>query len=134
MKNFFDPCIRELVVFTTQADYLDVLDQYIDREVLPREVCPNHGRGTFMPGFEHVKLEGGIISKDMMATYGKTKKLRSNSSDVTEVTEASTTFFSSDSEVSDDDASCVHPVTEGVKVVSGLLGGGSFRGEEIYLR
>lgn len=131
VKNFFDPCIREIVEFTNSKDYLEVLDRYMDRSILPPELDAEQGRGGYMPGFENVRLEGGPITKEVIAQCKKRngKRERNNSADITETTsysssEGSSLFMSEE----------YAPPSSGVKVAGGLLGGGTFRGEMIYLQ
>lgn len=56
--HFLHDSVKELIVFSTQQDYLQVLDRYMDRSVLPNCICPGgQGQGTL--GYEKVKMEGG---------------------------------------------------------------------------
>ena len=62
VKHFFEPHIRDMLIVTTQDDYLDVLARDIDLEVLPPEIAPGVGRGRGMPGcFENIHWEAGPI-------------------------------------------------------------------------
>ena len=51
-----------MIVMTTKDDYLDVLSETMDLEVLPHCVAPGVGKGGGMPDyFDHVHWEGGPI-------------------------------------------------------------------------
>lgn len=64
VKHFFDEHIRNIIVFSSADDYLDVLDQYVDLKVLPECLAPGHGTGQAMPGyFQKIHLEGGMVPK-----------------------------------------------------------------------
>jgi hypothetical protein len=48
-------------IFSNHDDYLQVLSEYLDLDVLPPIMNP-HGHGTQMPGFfEKIHMEGGLI-------------------------------------------------------------------------
>lgn len=59
IKTFFDAEVQKKIIVTGEKDYLDVLDKYMDRSVLPSVICPEFGKGGAMPGFEHIVWEGG---------------------------------------------------------------------------
>jgi hypothetical protein len=60
-KNVCPPQVKEKVTVTNHENYLDVLDLYVDRTVLPSVICPQ-GKGEPMPGyFETIVMEGGKI-------------------------------------------------------------------------
>ena len=62
VKHFFDPHVRDMIVFTGPDDYLQIMDQYIELTVLPGCLAPGYGTGKAMPGyFETIHLEGGPI-------------------------------------------------------------------------
>ena len=66
VKPLFDPQLQEVMQVSGHSDYLQMLDKYIDREVLPAEICPIQGKGTAMKGyFENVNLQGGPILTSM---------------------------------------------------------------------
>ncbi|CAB9508025.1 SEC14-like protein 5 [Seminavis robusta] len=68
VKHFFDEHIRKMITFTSAEDYLQVMDKYIDLEVLPDCLAPGIGKGKAMPGFfETVRLEGGLIPTEKEA-------------------------------------------------------------------
>ena len=65
VKHFFDPHIRDLIVFSNADNYLEVLDTFIDLRVLPACLAPGHGEGMAMPFyFRKVHLEGGLIPEE----------------------------------------------------------------------
>ena len=62
IKHFFDPELRELMVFgTSDANSQHVMEQFIDPDVLPHCVHPGGKDGPLARGYEHVKMEGGMI-------------------------------------------------------------------------
>jgi CRAL/TRIO domain len=132
IKHFFEPHIRDLVTFTTHANYLDVLDQYIDREVLPPELCSTSGVGIVMPGFEHIHLEGGILTPDLIENYSnsqlpmrqppvKRRLLRSSESETSGTCRTSSSLMDDCSSVD----VAIGQTSDRCRVVSGVLGRGS---------
>jgi len=62
VKHFFDPELRDLMIFgTSEANSEEVLDQYIDRDVLPHCIHPLGKDGPLARGYAHVKMNGGTI-------------------------------------------------------------------------
>ena len=61
IKHFFDKGVVEKMVFVSCSDYQEVLQQYIDLEVLPEEIIPDIGKGTALPGMPP-NFDGGSIS------------------------------------------------------------------------
>ena len=61
-KHFYDPRVHHKFVFAEQDEYLQVLSQYMDLDVLP-SVIYEHGHGQPMSDswFEKVHMEGGRI-------------------------------------------------------------------------
>jgi len=59
-KHFFPPEGQKLMVFTGPNNYQQVLDKYIDREVLPPCICPKEGKGKALDCMPR-NYEGGII-------------------------------------------------------------------------
>lgn len=60
-QHFVHESVKKLISFSTQQDYLEVIDQHMDRSVMPACICPVEGRGRAIVGFENVKLEGGQL-------------------------------------------------------------------------
>ena len=61
-KHFFEPHIREMLIVSSQDDYLEVLSKDVDLEVLPPSIAPGVGRGRGMPGyFDNVLWQGGPV-------------------------------------------------------------------------
>lgn len=60
-QHFVHDSVKKLIVFSTPQDYLEVLDQYMDRSVLPPSICPDEGQGCGTVGFEKVRFEGGEL-------------------------------------------------------------------------
>jgi len=62
-KFAIDEHIRDLFVVTNHANYLEVLSQYVDPEVMPPCMTPNgEGCGKGMPGyFENIHWEAGHV-------------------------------------------------------------------------
>jgi CRAL/TRIO domain len=58
---FVHDSVKKLIVFSTEHEYLEVIDRYMDRRVLPACICPAEGRGEGTLGFEKVKMEGGQL-------------------------------------------------------------------------
>lgn len=59
--RFFDPRVHHKFIFSNHYDYLEVLSEYMDLEVLPAVIFPE-GSGTQMPGFfEKIHMEGGPL-------------------------------------------------------------------------
>jgi len=68
VKNFFDPHVRELIQVAGHSDYMELLDRYIDREMLPPVICPEDGVGKAMSGYyENVEQSGGPVPKEALA-------------------------------------------------------------------
>jgi CRAL/TRIO domain len=134
VKHFFAPHIQELITFTTHADYLDVLDQYVDREVLPPELCPTYGVGTFMPGFEHIRLGGGMLTPELIESFRDpvfrvrqppvSKKMYSSKESESETTSTSRSSWSQMDDFNPMDCA-IGQTRDGCRVVSGVLGCGS---------
>jgi hypothetical protein len=62
VQHFFDPELRDVMVFgTTEDDSHHVLERYIDPNVLPHCIHPAGIDGPVARGYEHVILEGGRI-------------------------------------------------------------------------
>lgn len=59
-QNFVQDNVKDLIVFTNPDNYLEVLDKYVDRSVLPPCLCEG-GRGEATIGFENVRFEGGKL-------------------------------------------------------------------------
>lgn len=71
---FFNPQLQEIMQLAGSHDYLTLLDKYIDRKILPVEICPNEGKGRPMPGyFENVKLHGGPLPSSLFKQQLATK-------------------------------------------------------------
>lgn len=57
-KQFFDQHIQDMISITNHSNYLDVISQDIDLQVLPAAVAPGIGTGQGMPGyFDHIIWE-----------------------------------------------------------------------------
>ena len=53
-----------MIVLTNHTDYLDVLEEYVDLEVLPPCISGDKGKGKAISGyFDKVSLDGGPIPK-----------------------------------------------------------------------
>ena len=62
VKHFFDPELRDLMIFgTNDANSQAVMERYIDPDVLPHCIHPGGKDGPVARGYEHVKMEGGPI-------------------------------------------------------------------------
>ena len=62
VKHFFDPELRDLMVFgTNDENSQHVLEQYIDPNVLPKCIHPAGIDGPMARGYEHIIIEGGLI-------------------------------------------------------------------------
>ena len=62
VKHFFDPELRDLMIFgTDDANSQAVMEKYIDPDVLPHCIHPGGKDGPVARGYEHVKMEGGSI-------------------------------------------------------------------------
>lgn len=59
VKHFFDPGVVDKMVFTSSSDYQTVLDEYMERDVLPPCICAE-GKGKLAVGM-YSNLEGGRI-------------------------------------------------------------------------
>lgn len=59
-QHFIQDNVKELIVFTNPDNYLEVLDKYVDRSVLPPCICEG-GQGEATIGFENVRFEGGKL-------------------------------------------------------------------------
>lgn len=60
--HFYDQRVHDKFIITSKDDYLQVLSQYINLEVLPSVMYPSGGKGSQMPGFfEKIHMEGGPI-------------------------------------------------------------------------
>lgn len=63
-KHFYDSRVHHKFVFSSHDDYLEVLGEYMDLDVLPSVIYPE-GTGTQMPGFfELIHMEGGLIPEE----------------------------------------------------------------------
>jgi len=70
-KHFYTPHFKKIFTFANNGNYLDVVDEFIDREVLPPIINPETGKGTPMPGyFEQVHMEGGKIPQNYYYDHG----------------------------------------------------------------
>ena len=58
-KHFFDAGVVKKMIFTGSSDYLDVLDKYMDREILPAVMCAE-GKGDVLEGMPS-RFEGGLL-------------------------------------------------------------------------
>lgn len=65
-KHFFPPEGRKLMVFTSPSNYQQVLDQYVDRDVLPPCIC-KEGKGSPMESMPQ-NYGGGLIPKTIDTT------------------------------------------------------------------
>lgn len=64
VKHFYDEQVTRRLVFVTQDNYMEVLEEYVDPRHLPPCVNPEDGTGRTMPGyFENVQLEGGKLPR-----------------------------------------------------------------------
>lgn len=62
VKHFFDPDLRELMVFATNdANSREMLEQYIDKDVLPHCLHNQGQDGRVAKGYEHIHVEGGPL-------------------------------------------------------------------------
>ena len=60
--NFYDQRVHDKFIFSGKDDYLQVLSQYMDLDVLPPVLYPEGGKGSPMPGFfEKIHMEGGPL-------------------------------------------------------------------------
>jgi CRAL/TRIO domain len=60
--HFYDQRVHDKFIITNKDDYLQVLAQYMNLEVLPPVMYPGGGKGSPMPGFfEKIHVEGGPI-------------------------------------------------------------------------
>ncbi|CAB9518344.1 Phosphatidylinositol/phosphatidylcholine transfer protein [Seminavis robusta] len=65
-KHFVDPNVKELIEIATEKETEEILEQYMDLSVLPKEIAPSKGQGTSVQGYETI-WEGGPLpptSKD----------------------------------------------------------------------
>ena len=80
-RHFFDAHVQELLVFSTNSDYLEVVEKYIELKNLPSCVVPGVGRSKAMPGyFELVSMKGGPFVKNVVVDKGYGKRDESTSS------------------------------------------------------
>lgn len=61
-KHFFDTGVVAKMVFSGSSNYLQVLDQYVDRKILPSAMCPE-GQGEVIEGMPD-RFEGGLVPTD----------------------------------------------------------------------
>lgn len=126
VKHVFDQSAVSKMVFTGAHNYEEILAKYMDLEVLPKEVCPTHGKGKAAVGMPQ-RFAGGIppayddaeeyTKKDLKDVSSSTAATILTRSDTTMTEDMSTTF---DSEVDEVE------VVQAVKVVTSLLASGSF--------
>ena len=79
-KHFFDPELRAFFIFASgEADSQQLLEKYIDPDVLPHCIHPGGKDGRVARGYEHVIMEGGPLppegtySTPQYCKEGKTK-------------------------------------------------------------
>ena len=129
IKHFFEPYIRELVIFTTEADYLEVLDQYVDREVLPSVICREHGKGNVMTGFENIRLEGGLLTEEIIQASKSSLELASPRKLWPAVSMDSSEATSTTTKTDEEDSCSEHALSPGcaaVGVASRTIGKGTW--------
>ena len=74
-KPFVDKSVRNLIHFSSEEDYQEVLAKYIDLIVLPAAIDPDHGQGAALDEFGGIVWEGGSIPSLPSATLkAKVKK------------------------------------------------------------
>jgi hypothetical protein len=62
VQHFIDEKMKRIIVFAASSDYLDVLDQYMDLDVLPKCIYPD-GKGEGGIGMPK-SLDGGRVPKE----------------------------------------------------------------------
>lgn len=63
VRPFLDQNVQDSVIITTQSDYLDVLQKYIELEDLPPCIASQGQAGGMKGYFEKVSLKGGPLQK-----------------------------------------------------------------------
>lgn len=64
-QHFFDPELRDLMIFATdEADSQNLLERFIDKDVLPHCIHPGGKDGRVARGYEHVIMEGGLLPEE----------------------------------------------------------------------
>jgi len=82
IKGFFDANLRKSIVVTDSSNYLEVLDEMIDRAVLPQIV--QGGKGDAVHGFNVVWTGGEIPDDDdILAEYSSVSDTASEASSAT---------------------------------------------------
>ena len=95
-KHFYDPHVHNKFIFAEQDDYLKILSEYMDLDVLP-SVIYEHGHGQPMPDswFEKVHMEGGRIPALHGRKHKKSKNKNDEEEEDEETCEAPVSDFSS---------------------------------------
>lgn len=99
VRHFFDQHIQDLIVFTDHRDYLDVLQEHVDLEVLPHCIVGAEGKGKPLAGyFENVSLQGGRIPKPSERKQMHLKQIEHFEHSREEASVSSKTLYSNDSD------------------------------------
>lgn len=73
MSHFFDPELRELMIFANSDTHSQqIMEQYVDKNVLPHVVHPGGLDGPVAKGYEHVHMEGGSLPEEEQSPVGST--------------------------------------------------------------
>ena len=77
VQHFFDQELRQLMIFASgDKDSQEVMEKYIDKDVLPHVLHPGGRDGPLARGYEHIVPEGGPLPPPGVATQTKYERIQ----------------------------------------------------------